>query len=231
MAQYKGNIRREFYSQDKHWNCLDSSKKESDELKASTRLFTWRAVGVGGAGSGKGECKTVLKTGQSPTLVTEAVPQYEVPHLEAGRPEGPRRGMNESACSFRPRTSPQDPQKRLFLVNPGDGREAGLVTHFPSPPGRKQNRPGPKGLATETHDSMEPRRSKRPLLNLQGREVEAGAETTQECAPLPPNRLCFRLETALTFHLKTNVEIPLMALDTPSLFSVKILYLKFFSDL
>ena len=168
----------------------------------------------------------VLLTFHSPSHVSWSA--YVYPECE---PSDSRRGMNESACSFRPRTSPQDPQKRLFLVNPGDGREAGLVTHFPSPPGRKQNRPGPKGLATETHDSMEPRRSKRPLLNLQGREVEAGAETTQECAPLPPNRLCFRLETALTFHLKTNVEIPLMALDTPSLFSVKILYLKFFSDL
>lgn len=116
-------------------------------------------------------------------------------------------------------------------MNPGCGREAGLVTHLPAPPGRKQNRLGPKALATETHDNTGPRRSKSPLLNLQGREIEAGTETTQECAPLPPNCHRFRLETALTFHLKTNVEIPLMALDTPSLFSIKILYLKFFSDL
>lgn len=34
----------------------------------------------------------------------------------------------------------------------------------------------------------------------------------------------FRLEIALTFHLKINVEIPL----TPPLFNIKILYLKFF---
>lgn len=57
MAQYKGNIRREFYSQDKHWNCLDSSKKEADKLKASIRLFTWGAVGVGGRGVVRGSVK------------------------------------------------------------------------------------------------------------------------------------------------------------------------------
>lgn len=51
-------------------------------------------------GSGKGEGKTLLKTGQSPTSVTEALPPYEVPHLEeAGGPEGPRRGMSQHAPS------------------------------------------------------------------------------------------------------------------------------------
>lgn len=166
MAQYKGNKRRECFSQDKHWNCLDSSKKEPDKLKASICLFAWGAVG-GVAGSGKGECKTLVKTGQSGTPVTEALPHRGAPPGGGGRARGSSQ-RHESAYSFRPRTSPRDPQKWLFLVNPGCGQEAGLVTHFPTPPGRKQNRPGPEAFATETQATVwRPRRSKSPLLNLQ----------------------------------------------------------------
>lgn len=162
----------------------------------------------GAAGSGKGECQTLVKTGQSATPVTEALPHRGAPPGGGGRARGSSQ-RHESAYSFRPRTSPRDPQKWLFLVNPGCGQEAGLVTHFPIPPGRKQNRPSPKAFAKETQATVRrPGRSKSPLLNLQGRELEAGAETTQECARLPLNRHHFRLEMALTFHLKTNVEIP-----------------------
>ena len=63
----------------------------------------------------------------------------------------------------------------------------------------------------------------KPPPNPQGGETEAGVEMTRECALLSPKRHHLRLEITLAFHLKMNVEIPFVALDTPPLFNIKTL--------
>lgn len=64
-----------------------------------------------------------------------------------------------------------------------------------------------------------------------GKLRQGWAGDYQGCVLLHPKCHHFRLEITPAFHLKTNVEIPLMAFDTPPLFNIKIFYLKFLLSL
>lgn len=73
-----------------------------------------------------------------------------VPHLHtaggqaSGHPQC--RLQRDSACSFRPTSSPRGPWKWFLLRNPGCGREGELMTHLPATSWRKAEPPGLRGL-------------------------------------------------------------------------------------